>query len=139
VNEAIRSIYARAAAAVRERDRDAFAELFHPEVELWSTITDRVYRGHDGVKAWFDMLTTRLVLAPTITEIEAVDADAWYVSGRLQASMPGGVIADRPITWLVVLNEGLIWRFQPVESRADAEVVAHRVQPGRTPPMPPDQ
>jgi len=129
VDEAIRSIYARAATAVKQKDRGAFVELFHPEVELRSTITDQVYRGHEGANAWFDVLTTRLVLAPTIVEIESVDANAWYVSGRLQASMPGGVIADRPITWLVVLDEGLIWRFQPVDSRVDAEVIAHRAGP----------
>jgi ketosteroid isomerase-like protein len=109
VDEEIRSIYVRAAAAVEQGDREAFVGLFHPDVELRSVLTDQVYRGHAGVNAWFEVLTSALVLAPTVTEIESVDANAWYVTGRLQASQPEGGIADHPMTWLVILDEGLIW------------------------------
>ena len=58
MEEEIRSIYVRAAAAVEQGDREAFVGLFHPDVELRSVLTDQVYRGHAGVNAWFEVLTS---------------------------------------------------------------------------------
>jgi ketosteroid isomerase-like protein len=128
MEEAIRSLYERMGSAVDRGDRRAFAELFHPEAEFRSSTSGEVYRGHAGVDAWFDALSTTPVFRPTVVHADPVETDAWFISGRLQASIESGGIADNQMAWLVILKDELIWRYQPITDRAEAEVIAHTIR-----------
>jgi ketosteroid isomerase-like protein len=53
----------RAWAALERKDIDAFLELIDPEIEFLSLIAEaegRTYRGHDGVRDWWDSVSESL-------------------------------------------------------------------------------
>jgi ketosteroid isomerase-like protein len=91
--------------AFNRRDLDAFLALCDPEVEVYSRLAEleggRPYRGHDGVRSWWDNI---FALAPDIgSEIDDVEHVGDMTLVRLRAR-GHGVGSDAPIEqtqWLV--------------------------------------
>ena len=60
-------------AAIQRDDRDAFLALAHPEIEFRSLIAEaegRTFRGHDGVRDWWDSVIRSLGVRPGPGKIE---------------------------------------------------------------------
>lgn len=78
-------------AAIARNDLDAFLALAHPEIEFRSLIAevdDRTYRGHDGVREWWESVIRALGIRP---EPETIDAfrDRGITRLRLAAHVAG--------------------------------------------------
>ena len=61
-------------AAIGRGDLDAFLALSHPEIEFHSLIAEaegRAFRGHDGVRDWWDSVIESLGIRPGAETIEA--------------------------------------------------------------------
>ena len=60
-------------AAITRDDLDAFLALAHPEIEFRSLIAEaegRAYRGHEGVREWWDSVIRSLGVRPGPQSIE---------------------------------------------------------------------
>jgi ketosteroid isomerase-like protein len=100
-------------AAFNRRDVDAVMEVFAADVEWWPlrSSTEGPYRGHDGIRAWFDDT------AQMFDELEAhvddvVESDAVVVAvGRLSVRGRGsGAALEVPIAWVFrFLDDQIVW------------------------------
>jgi ketosteroid isomerase-like protein len=60
--------------AISRKDLDAFLALAHPEIEFRSLIAEadgRVFRGHEGVREWWDSVIRSLDVQPRPEGIES--------------------------------------------------------------------
>jgi ketosteroid isomerase-like protein len=67
--EVMREAYA----AITDDDLDAFLALAHPEIEFRSLIAEaegRTYRGHEGVREWWESVIRSLGVRPGPEQIE---------------------------------------------------------------------
>jgi len=105
-------------------DADAFAQLTTPDVE-WkvglSAVEGEVFRGHDGVRAYFGRLKSAwdefLFLAEEYRDL----GDVVLVLGRLRGrGRGGGVPVESPVGAVWDLRDGRIWRLRAYLDPADA-------------------
>jgi ketosteroid isomerase-like protein len=120
----------RAYAAVSNRDFDALVAITHPDIVFTSMIRESeggVYRGHEGVREFFESLLE--VLPDWRPELEDVDdhGDRLLVRARIHASPPGGDVAMEQVLWQAIrLRDGLAvrWDFFRTEEEARAALAA---------------
>lgn len=97
--------------AITRGDLDAFLALAHPEIEFRSLIAeaeDRTYRGHDGVREWWDAVIASLGVRPGPEEIEAF-RDRGITRLGLAGSI-GGVEVPQTMWMAWRLRDGrLVW------------------------------
>ena len=72
------------------RDTDAALSTFAAN----ATVVDdgQRYAGHDRIRDWLSNASTAFTYTRTFTGANAVDADTWLVTNRLQGDFPGGVV-----------------------------------------------
>jgi ketosteroid isomerase-like protein len=120
----------RAYAAFAERDLEAIVEISHPDVEFTSLTMESegtVYRGHDGIREYFERLLD--VLPNWRPKLEAVEehGDKGLVKARIYATPSGGSVAVEQVMWQVVrFRDGLAirWDFFRTEEEARAALEA---------------
>ena len=72
------------------RDTDAALSTFAAN----ATVVDdgQRYVGADRIREWLANASTQFSYTRTLTGVDAVDADTWLVTNRLEGDFPGGVV-----------------------------------------------
>ena len=132
--EAIRRANDSFEAAFSGRDVEAFLEHIDADVE-WLPITAGLegpgYRGHDGVRRWFEELRRDWeVFDNRQEEIRDLGDGHFLVLGHWRARGRGsGVeLSSQPASWLITFRDGKIARLQTFTSRGEALEVAERLR-----------
>jgi ketosteroid isomerase-like protein len=115
-------LYARVTREFERRDLEGYLGLMHPDVEFTTVAfgEERVFRGHDGVREWWEELSAKPgydAYSSTATEIAD---DAIVIRARIRAPSQSGGYLDAAALWLLVARDGLVWRYRPVESEEAA-------------------
>jgi len=50
------------------------------------------YRGRDEIRDWLSRASTQFKYTRTLTGADAIDANSWLVTNRLEGNFPGGVV-----------------------------------------------
>jgi ketosteroid isomerase-like protein len=110
---------------------DDALHLIHPDCELRVSVTDRVYRGHDGVRAGMvDFHKAWKSATLTSDEVIEVDAHTIVVIGHVTAFDHAGTrLYDAPLVWLAVFSDGCLLRVTSYSTRAEA--LAAAAEPSR--------
>ena len=109
----------------RARLDDAL-DLIDPACEVRAAGSDRVYRGHDGLRAVMAE-TRRRWKSITLTSDEIVEIDAVTIvaTARLTAFDHGGArVHDGPLAWMVEFGDGRLLRATYFPTRAEALAAA---------------
>jgi ketosteroid isomerase-like protein len=106
-------------------DVDALLEAFDPEVEirpaLRTFLASTVYRGHDGVRTWFEETNKPWAELHAEPERFAKADERTLVVIALRARVPGGrVDVDAEIAHVVTIRDGRIVRMDGYENPAAA-------------------
>jgi hypothetical protein len=104
-------LYARVTREFERRDLESYLALMHPEVEFTTVAfgEERVFRGHDGVREWWEALSAK-------PGYDAYSSTAIVIRARIRAPSQSGGYLDAAALWLLVARDGLVWRYGPVES-----------------------
>jgi hypothetical protein len=115
-------LHARVTREFVRRDLEGYLELMHREVEFTTVAfgEERVFRGHDGVREWWDALSARPGYDAYSSSATPLDGDAILIRARIRAPNQSGGYLDAAALWLLVARDGLVWRYRPVDSEADA-------------------
>jgi ketosteroid isomerase-like protein len=101
---------------------DDSLHLIDPACELRASASERVYRGHDGVRALMADFRRRWKSA-TLTSDEIVEVDdvTIVVIGRLTAfDHSGARVHDGPLSWVTEFGDGRLLRATSYSGRAEA-------------------
>lgn len=111
----------RAYAAIQDGDLDAFLALTHPEIEFRSLIAEaegRDFRGHEGVRRWWDAVIRSLAIRPGADKTEAF-RDRGITRLGLAGNVAGVDVAQTMwMAWRV--RDGLIVWWATVRTEAEA-------------------
>lgn len=116
------ALHARITRDFDRRDLGSYLEAMHPEVEFTTVAfgEERVFRGHAGVREWWEMLTARPGYDAYSSTATQIADDAIVIRARIRAPNQSGGYLDAAALWLLVERNGLVWRYRPVESEAAA-------------------
>lgn len=105
---------------------DDALHLIHPDCELRVSVTDRVYRGHDGVRAGMvDFRRAWKSATLTSDEVIEVDAQTIVVIGHVTAFDHAGTrLYDAPLVWMAEFSDGRVRRVTSYSGRAEALAAA---------------
>jgi hypothetical protein len=96
------------------------------------SVSDRVYRGHDDVRAGM-VEFRRAWKSATLTSDEVIEVDEHtiIVVGHVTASDHSGTrVYDAPLVWLGAFSRGRLLRVTPYSTRAEALAAAAEARPG---------
>jgi hypothetical protein len=112
------ALHARLVRDFGRRDLESYLEVMHPEVEFTTVAfgEERVFRGHSGVREWWETLTIRPGYDAYSAAATAIAGDAVLIRARLRAPNESGGYLDAAALWLLVARDGLVWRYRPVGS-----------------------
>ena len=117
-----RAVFSRLWEAYGHGRLDDALHLIDPDCTLQVSVSDRVYRGHDGVRA--GMVEFRKAWkSATLTsdEVMEVDAQTIVVTGHVTAfDHSGRRIYDAPLVWMARFSDGRLLEVTSYSSRADA-------------------
>jgi hypothetical protein len=89
--------------AISRDDVEAFVALAAPEVQFNSLIEDRLYRGHDGIREWWDKVIKNLGgIGLELDEVHDFD-DHGYV--KLVVDAGGSEVDLPPAIWQAIRIE----------------------------------
>ena len=116
------ALHTRLAREFGRRSWEGYIELMHPDVEFTTVAfgEERVFRGHDGVREWWETLSTRPGYDAYSSTATPIADDAILIRARIRAPNESGGYLDAAALWLLVARDGLVWRYRPVESEAAA-------------------
>ena len=105
-------------------DLEPYLESIHPDVEwvpMMAVLEGHVYRGHEGIRQWFeDLRRDWEVFTPVIEEIRPL-GDAHFLGlGHWKARGRGSGVdlaGTQPATWLLHARDGRIDRLQTFTDR----------------------
>ncbi len=108
-------------AAIERGDFDAFLALAHPEIEFRSLIAEaegRTFRGHEGVREWWDSVVVALGIRPGAEQVEGF-RDRGVTCMRITGTI-GGVEVPQTmwISWRV--RDGLLVWWETFRTEAEA-------------------
>ena len=105
---------------------DDALHLIDPDCTLHVSVTDRIYRGHDGVRAGMVEFHKAWKSATlTSDEIIEVDSQSIVVTGHVTAfDHSGQRVYDAPLVWMALFSDGRLLGVTSYASRADALVAA---------------
>jgi uncharacterized protein len=118
-------IVRRATDPFNRRDIPALLELLDPDVEwipIMAALEGRVYRGHEGVRRWFEDLAADWESFETsgVEYRDLGDRVLVFGSWRARGRASGVELENRPASWLIDLKGGKIVRLQTFTDRAEA-------------------
>ena len=106
------------------RDLDGFLELLDADVEavpFGAAMEGRSYRGHSGIRAWFEEIYSSWEHFVTQPEEFETVGDQLLVYGRWRAKgRDSGVELDVAATWVVRVRNGKIVHWQTFTERSEA-------------------
>jgi ketosteroid isomerase-like protein len=111
--------------AFNERDREALAEVFDPDVE-WVPIMAKLegasYRGHEGVNRWLDELDRDWVEFVTDPREFRDLGEVVLILGTWHARARHSDLAldDQPGAWVAQIRNGRVVRQETFTDRAEA-------------------
>jgi SnoaL-like domain len=121
-----RAVFSRLWEAYGHGRLDDALHLIDPDCTLRVSVTDRIYRGHDGVRA--GMVEFRKAWKSAIlTSNEVIEVDPWtiVVTGHVTAFDHSGMrIYDAPLVWMAVFSDGRLLGVTSYSSRAEALAAA---------------
>jgi ketosteroid isomerase-like protein len=127
-----RAVFSRLWEAYGHGRLDDALHLIDPDCTLQVSVSDRVYRGHDGVRA--GMVEFRKAWkSATLTsdEVMEVDAQTIVVTGHVTAfDHSGRRIYDAPLVWMARFSDGRLLEVTSYSSRAEALVGAAEARAG---------
>ena len=126
------ALHTRLAREFERRALDAYLELMHPGVEFTTVAfgEERVFRGHAGVREWWETLSIRPGYDAYSSTATRIADDAILIRARIRAPNEAGGYLDAAALWLLVARDGLVWRYRPVASEAEARETYARVVGG---------
>jgi ketosteroid isomerase-like protein len=126
-----RAVFSRLWEAYGHGRLDDALPLIHPDCELRVSV-DRIYRGHDGVRAGMVEFQKAWKSATlTSDEVIEVDAQTIIVIGYVTAfDHSGARLYDAPLVWVAVFSEGRLLRVTSYSTRAEALAAAAEPRPG---------
>jgi ketosteroid isomerase-like protein len=133
--EAIRSVYGDFPDAFAGND-EAYLAHFDPDVEwvpLMAVLEGRVYRGHAGIRKWFqDLRRDWEVFTPVPEEIHVLGDGNFLILGHWDARARGSGVELRkqPAAWLQHRREGRIDRLQTFTDQEEALKAADSLRVG---------
>ena len=115
-------LHARITREFVRRDLESYLALMHPEVEFTTVAfgEERVFRGHEGVREWWETLSAKPGYDAYSSSATALADDAILIRARIRAPSQSGGYLDVAALWLLVSRDGLVWRYRPVESEEAA-------------------
>jgi len=127
-----RAVFSRLWEAYGHGRLDDALHLIDPDCTLQVSVSDRVYRGHDGVRA--GMVEFRKAWkSATLTSDEVIEVDAQtiVVTGHVTAfDHSGRRIYDAPLVWMARFSDGRLLEVTSYSSRADALLGAAEARSG---------
>ena len=105
---------------------DDALHLIDPDCELQVSVTDRTYRGHDGVRTGM-VEFRRAWKSATLTSDEVIEVDARtiVVTGHVTAFDHSGIrVYDAPLVWMALFSRGRLRGVTSYSSRAEALAAA---------------
>jgi ketosteroid isomerase-like protein len=121
-----RAVFSRLWEAYGHGRLDDALHLIDPDCELRVSVTDRTYRGHDGVRAGM-VEFRRAWKSATLTSDEVIEIDARtiVVTGHVTAFDHSGMrVYDAPLVWKARFSNGRLLGVTSYSSRADALAAA---------------
>jgi ketosteroid isomerase-like protein len=121
-----RAVFTRLWEAYGQGRLDDALHLIDPGCELRVSVTDRTYRGHDGVRAGM-VEFRRAWKSATLTsdEVIEVDASTIVVTGHVTAfDHSGRRVYDAPLVWLALFSDGRLRAVTSYSSRDEALAAA---------------
>jgi ketosteroid isomerase-like protein len=109
---------------------DDALHLIDPDCELHVSVSHRIYRGHDGVRAGM-VEFHRAWKSATLTSDEVIEVDARtiVVTGHVTAfNHSGKQVYDAPLVWMALFSNGRLLGMTSYSSRAEA--LAAAAEPG---------
>jgi len=105
---------------------DDALHLIDPDCTLQVSVTDGVYRGHDGVRAGMvDFRRAWKSATLTSDEVIEVDGQTIVVTGHVTAfDHSGKRVYDAPLVWMAVFSKGRLLSVTSYSSRAEALAAA---------------
>jgi ketosteroid isomerase-like protein len=127
-----RAVFGRLWEAYGHGRLDDALHLIDPDCELRVSVTDRVYRGHDGVRAGMvDFRRAWKSATLTSDEVIEVDAQTIVVVGHLTGFDHAGTRCyDAPLVWMAAFSAGRLMRVTSYSTRADALAAAAEPRQG---------
>jgi ketosteroid isomerase-like protein len=108
-------------AAIARGDLEAFLAVAHPEIEFRSLVAEaegRTYKGHDGVREWWDSVIRSLGIRPGPEKIEAF-RDRGITRMGLAGNIAGVEVPQRMwMAWRV--RDGLLVWWATFRTEAEA-------------------
>ena len=102
---------------VAERDRDALADLLHPDVIFSSVTMDDDFSGREDVlERFYDQVFSWLTYEVTTTSVGVYSDTAALAEGRIQW-MNNGSLRDSPVVWLLDFRDDQLYRLISTDSR----------------------
>ena len=100
-------------------------ELIHEDAE-WHTYLGQhdVYKGHDGIRAYYDEITGRPSSASATEYAFREVGDAVVVSGSLQVVDPNGGMSQRQVHWVYWVRDGKVAKAASFARREQALAAA---------------
>ena len=127
-----RAVFSRLWEAYGHGRLDDALHLIDPDCTLHVSVSDRVFRGHDGVRA--GMVEFRKAWkSATLTSDEVIEVDAQtiVVTGHVTAfDHSGRRIYDAPLVWMARFSDGRLLEVTSYSSRADALLGAAEARSG---------
>jgi SnoaL-like domain len=121
-----RAVFSRLWEAYGHGRLDDALHLIDPDCTLHVSVTDRIYRGHDGVRA--GMVEFRKAWkSATLTSDEVIELDGHkiVVTGHVTAFDHSGIrIYDAPLVWMAQFSRGRLLEVTSYSSRAEALAAA---------------
>ena len=127
-----RAVFSRLWEAYGHGRLDDALHLIDPDCVLSVSVTDRTYRGHDGVRAGM-VEFRRAWKSATLTSDEVVEVDPGtiVVTGHVTAfDHSGKRIYDAPLVWMAVFSKGRLLRVTSYSTRAEALAAAAEPRSG---------
>jgi ketosteroid isomerase-like protein len=117
-----RAVFTRLWEAYGHGRLDDALHLIDPDCELRVSVTDRTYRGHDGVRAGM-VEFRRAWKSATLTSDEVIELDARtiVVTGHVTAfDHSGRRVYDAPLAWMARFSDGRLLAVTSYPTRDEA-------------------
>lgn len=87
-------------------------ECADPELEWRAAADGRLYRGHEGVREFFERQSAAQRLDVPLQRVREVGPGRVLAVGRLRVIRPGRGLSDSPGVWAFYVNDGRISRIE---------------------------
>lgn len=116
-------------AAWAARDLESMLECADPELEWHAAADGRLYRGHAGVREFFEWQSGPQRLEVPLQRVTQVAPGRLLAVGRLRLIRPGRGLSDSPGVWAFYVSGGRVTRIEAYGSEMAALAALRAVAP----------